>query len=234
MRLSLRYVTERLAVFTDRYPLLGPLIWMLSIHYFLVQWLTAASWSPGYSWRFNTISDLGSTACGSIDGRMVCSPLHALMNGSFLVLGMIMAGGSLLIYQEFRKGRATLLGFGLMGVAGIGSVLVGLFPENTVPVLHLIGAGLPFLLGNVSLLVLGVAVDRAPLPLRIYTCLSGFVPLIALGFFVSHHYGGIGIGGVERLVAYPQTVWLVAFGAYTSRSHWQTVRLWLHRRRFSE
>ena len=58
------YPARRIAVFTDKYPLLGPLVWVLSVQYFLVQLIVAAAWHPPYSWAHNLISDLGNTACG--------------------------------------------------------------------------------------------------------------------------------------------------------------------------
>lgn len=191
---------------------------MLSIQYYIIQGVAAAAWSIPYSLSANTISDLGNTACGLYAGRFVCSPLHTLMNASFLALGITMATGSLLIYQEFKKTRASLVGFTFMALAGIGTLLVGLFPENSMTSLHALGALLPFLIGNVGLIVLGLVLD-IPKSLRYYTLLSGIVALIALGFFTTHHYLGIGIGGMERLVAYPQTMWLIVFGVYISSNH---------------
>src|SRR5579884_1287958 len=144
---------KRIAVFTDRYPFLGPAIWLLTIEYFIIQFIVAGAWhNPAYSWRLNTISDLGNTVCAVNSGRPVCSPLHSLMNASFILLGVLMAVGSLLIYQEFRQKRSSLIGFSLMALAGFGTFIVGLFPENTVPALHSLGATLAFVLGNLSLI----------------------------------------------------------------------------------
>lgn len=206
-------------VFTDRYPLLGPLIWVATIEYFLIQLVVAADWKFAYSWRYNTISDLGNTVCGAYNTRLICSPLHGLMNSAFILLGSLMAIGSLLIYQEFKESRGSLVGFTMMAIAGIGTIIVGLFPENTVSWLHFFGAVLPFGIGNLSLLVLARYLYKVGRPMKIYTALTGIVALIALGFFLSSHYGPLGIGGVERLVAYPQTVWLIVFGSYMTRSH---------------
>ncbi len=58
--------------FTDRYPFVGPLIWMLSIQYYIIQVVVAMAWTSPYSLLRNTISDLGNTACGSYGGRFVC------------------------------------------------------------------------------------------------------------------------------------------------------------------
>lgn len=204
--------------FCDRYPLIGPGIWILSVQYFVIQIIVAFAYKTTYSLRFNTISDLGNSACSIYSGRYVCSPLHNLMNVSFILLGLIMASGSLLIYQEFKKDRATLIGFSFTAVAGLGTLIVGFFPENTISFLHTFGASLPFLLGNVALVIFSVSL-AIPKLFRYYTFLSGILALIALIFFYTGHYLGLGIGGMERIVAYPQTLWLIVFGVYISSSH---------------
>jgi hypothetical membrane protein len=212
---------SRLKVFSDKHPLLGPSIWILSVEYFIIQFLVAAAWHhPSYNWSLNTISDLGNTICGLAGGREVCSPYHSLMNASFICLGILMASGSLLIYQEFRERLTTLVGFSLMALAGFGTLLVGLFPENTVATLHSLGASLPFAIGNLCLIILSLSIPNLSRIVRIYTFLSGFLPIVALILFLSHSYAGLGIGGMERIVAYPQTIWLIFFGLYMSRNHY--------------
>jgi hypothetical membrane protein len=205
--------------FNDRYPLVGPGFWILSVQYFLLQLAAARRWPVPFSWTRNTISDLGNTACGTYGGRFVCSPLHNWMNASFIVLGISMIIGSGLIYHEFRTSRASRTGFSLMALAGIGTLLVGLFPENTVSWLHILGAALPFLIGNVGMILLGVVLE-IPKQFKFYTILSGTVALAALVLLVSGHYLGLGNGGMERLTGYPQTIWLVVFGLYMSSSHY--------------
>jgi hypothetical membrane protein len=211
----------RITVFTDRYPYLGPAIWVLTVEYLIIQVIAAAAWRPiGYSWLHNAISDLGNTACGQFGSRYVCSPLHPLMNAAFIALGVFMSVGSLLIYQEFRERKDTLIGFSFMGLAGVGTALVGIFPENVSPVAHTLGASLPFILGNVSLVVLGFALFNDSKILRWYTVLSGVIALVAFGFFITSHYVGLGLGGIERVVAYPQTFWLIFFGIYMSHNEY--------------
>lgn len=206
--------------FNDRYPLVGPVFWMTSVQYFITQIVVAHAWTSFYSLSRNPISDLGNTACGVYSGRLVCSPLHNWMNASFVVLGLTMIAGSLLIYHEFRKSRAGAVGFNFMALAGFGTILVGLFPENTVSALHALGAALPFFIGNVGLIVLGLALD-IPRAFKYYTIFSGVIALIALVLFYTNIYLGIGQGGMERITAYPQTIWLIIFGIYMSSNHFR-------------
>jgi len=197
----------------DRVPRLGPYLYLSSLQYFVVQLVVSFRWSPAYNLQRNTISDLGNTACGRFNGRFVCSPLHTLMNVSFIVLGATMIAGSVLIGHALPPTRARKLGFLFMTIAGVGVVVVGIFPENTVPALHGLGATLPFTIGNVGVIVLGLTL-ALPRALRLVTLTLGVIALAALVFYASSHYLGLGEGGIERLVAYPQTVWLILLGGY--------------------
>jgi hypothetical membrane protein len=183
------------------------------IQYFAVQLLVALRWSPPYSVSRDTISDLGNTACGTWNGRYVCSPLHDLMNGSFIALGVTMILGSVLTFHHFAKGRMATASSTAMAVSGLGVVMVGFFPENSVPALHGLGTAIPFVLGNITLFALALTL-KIPVLLRAYSFLSGIIALLGLAAYASSHYLGLGEGGIERVVAYPQTVCLAVIGCY--------------------
>lgn len=125
-----------------------------------------------------------------------------------------MLAGALLIRKQFGPGRLITVGFACLGLAGIGTILVGLYPENTVSSLHITGAALPFILGNLGMGLLGVTLRPIPQALRIFTIVCGAVGLGALVFFLTHAYLGLGPGGMERLTGYPQDIWLIVFGGY--------------------
>src|ERR1039457_836728 len=99
------------------------------------------------------------------------------------------------------------------GDLGLGVIMVGFFPENSVPALHGLGAAIPFVLGNASLIILALYF-KMPAVLRVYSFLSGVMALLGLVAYASSHYLGLGEGGMERVVAYPQTVCLVVIGFY--------------------
>jgi hypothetical membrane protein len=211
---------NRIQTFRNRYPLVGPTIWVTSLQYFVTQLGVAAGWPRPYSWTKNAISDLGNTACGSYAGRYVCSPYYTWMNASFVVLGATMVAGSFLIDEGFRKSIASRVGFWFMTLAGLGTIMVGLFPENVWGNLHTLGAVLPFLIGNIGLVILGLSLDLNN-KIKIYTLISGLAALIALPLFYTKNYLGLGLGGMERVVAYPQTIWLIVFGIYVSRDRFR-------------
>ncbi len=195
---------------------IGAILWVLSVQYYITQFLVAVFFSKygPYSWRHNTISDLGNTYCGSYGHRLVCSPLYAVMDVSFVVLGITIIGGAALLQKQVMGNLIVKLGFACVALAGVGSILIGLFPENTVAVPHIAGATLAFLVGNSGMILLGLGLRRLPAILRAYTMLSGVVGLTALILFMTQNYESLGIGGMERIVSYPLTVWMIVFGAY--------------------
>jgi len=193
---------------------LGITVWLLSVQYFAVQIIVAGQWAQPFSVLHNTISDLGNTTCGPYRDALICSPLHTWMNLSFVALGMGMILGALLIQRSLRPtGKAAAVGLWCMVLAGIGTILVGLFPENTVSIVHVVGATLPFTLGNVALLLFSRAL---PLPRALRACalIFGTGALVSLALFFTHTYLSLGIGGTERLTAYPQTIWLIIVTTY--------------------
>jgi hypothetical membrane protein len=215
----------RIQAFDDRFWLLGPLVWVLAIEYFVVQVVVATAWPRPYDWLHDPISDLGNTACGEYDHRWVCSPRHAAMNLSLIALGSLMIAGAPLIYQEFRERRLGWTGFAGMALAGAGTLVVGLVPENVDLGVHSAAAAAgPLVAGNIALIILSYTLELPRGP-RLYTRGSGVVGLIALGFFAlgllgAGDYLGLGKGGMERLAAYPQSLWLVCFGGYMSRKRY--------------
>lgn len=194
---------------------IAALAWISCLQYFVVQLIVAAAaWAMPYSWSNNYISDLGNTACSSSMGTYVCSPKHSLMNASFVVLGLTMAIGAVLFARLYRQGKGSMIGFICLVLAGIGAILVGFFPENTIPYMHALGAFLAIGVGNVGMLIIGMKLKHIPQWLIVYTIASGILGTITFLLFGTHTYLGLGIGTVERIAAYPQTIWLIIFGLY--------------------
>jgi len=139
----------------------GPILWILSIQYYVIQFAVSLAWpiEHSYSWANNTISDLANTKCGPYGERIVCSPLHANMNISFVTLGLTMMGGAFLLRKQLANNLVANLGYIFMALAGLGTILVGLFPENTVSALHILGAALPFFLGNIGMILIGITME---------------------------------------------------------------------------
>ena len=104
----------------------------------------------------------------------------------------------------------------------IGAIGVGLFPEYTGNI-HIFFALIAFLFASLAVIFsyrLGLNV-----PMVIVSLIVGFTSLLSLLFFTSLAVI-FGPGGIERLVAYPTLLYLIALGGYlTSRGKdWVKIR----------
>src|SRR5262249_2761789 len=122
--------------------------------------------------------------------------------------------GGALVPKAFPPSFFRTAGLALLFLAGVGIIAVGLFPENEKIALHRLGAAGHFVLGNLGMALLGVALLRAKgrQTLAVYSIVSGVVGLVATALFITDHYLGLGIGGMERVAAYPLPLWLSVTG----------------------
>jgi hypothetical membrane protein len=204
---------------------LGALAWLLAAQFFVAQIAVASAWATPFSLKTRFISDLGNTACGPYPNRssvVVCSPWHAGMNASFIVVGVTMAAGAVLARGAFTPGWRRRIAVALFVAAGAGVLLVGVRPENENIAMHSIGAGINFIAGNSALVLFGLAVPRTSSQ-RWFTWISvagGVAGLIAAGLFVSRHDLGLGAGGMERVAAYTTAAWQVLAGLVVVSPRW--------------
>lgn len=200
-------------------PTVGAALWLLCFQYFVAEQVARHGWSTPYSMVSNYISDLGAVACrmhaGS--GLWVCSPLHRLMNASFILQGMLIFFGAVLVRSRFPAGRAWTAARWLIAIAGPGVLLVGLYPEDVNLPVHDVGAIAHFLCGNLGVALLGLAMSQWSPRTRLVGSLSVFAGLVGLTatlLFFADIDLGLGVGGMERIAAYPLPLWLTAMGAF--------------------
>jgi hypothetical membrane protein len=198
------------------------------LQYFAAEAAVIGDWAgpEAYDLRTGYISDLGALNCGIFDGRQVCSPLNWLMNSSFVVQGLGMLLGALLLssgllcvaavgdlrVQRRRKPWLAAVWVRILtGTAGAGTVIVGLVPEDVGSGWHIAGAVMYFLAGAAALLVLGILwLRKTPFAWFILAC--GAVSLAAL---VTGGLTGMDVpepGTLERLMGYPVTVGMATAG----------------------
>jgi hypothetical membrane protein len=191
------------------------------VQYAIAQVVAAAAWNPPYNWSTNVISDLGNTACGpfAVHGPKVyaCSPRYALMNNSFVVAGLLLIAGTLLLWRLWPARRLTTGALLLWLIAGVGKIIVGLVPENTKASLHTLGAT-NIILSGIAILLLSLAVRRQNPVLARTGLIIAIVSLVASFLWAAAQSGrsalylGLGAGGMERLADYPTDIWLVLIG----------------------
>jgi len=194
----------------------GPVCWLLCLQYFAAEAIAIAGWRGGYSLHDNYISDLGALACVGSG----CSPLHALMNASFVLQGVLISAGAVLVWPALSRGWLGSLALGMIAASGFGVFVVGLAPEDFAPGWHYLGAGEHFLLCNAGAALLGLAVLRGGRARRIalVSLAAGLLGLAGLVCLATRHYIGLGVGGMERVTAYPFTLWIAGMGAWLLRA----------------
>jgi hypothetical membrane protein len=195
----------------------GAACWALSIAFFVDQAIVQAAWTRPYSLATNFISDLGSTMCGPspVAGHHadVCSPLHGLMNGTFIAVGLLHLLGAVLTRDAWPRRPASAAGLVLLAVAGAGLVVVGLAPEDVNLGLHTLGALVGLVCLNAAMILLGLAVVRAERWFGVLALVVGIAGLVGLILFTSSA-GGLPVGTTERVADYPAAAMVVVFGVY--------------------
>jgi hypothetical membrane protein len=201
------------------------------LQYFLAEAIVISAWAgpQPYSRRSNLISDLGALECGIYRGREVCSPLHGVMNASFLLQGSAMIIGAALVSTVVlgvaaRRDlpvarihpRLLLLTRWLIALSGAGTILVGAFPEDVNEALHYTGALLFFVAGGVALIIIGWSWRRlhwtswlifsaGAISLTSTVAFGAITLLLGIS-------NGPDLGTLERAMAYPITIGLAIVG----------------------
>ena len=185
----------------------GAVLWALSIVFFVGQAIAQAASTRPYSLATNLISDLGNTACGPA----ICSPLHGVMNATFVLVGLCHGIGALATYRAWPRPRPGSVGVLVLAIAGAGLVVAGLSPENVDPAGHDAGALVGLVCLNLAMLVLGWSLLPARRWLARLTYGAGIVGFVGLGLFLSG-VTGAPVGVSERLADYPGAAMVVVLG----------------------
>lgn len=192
---------------------LGAIFWLLTAEFFLAQAI-AQSALPGFSLATQDISLLGVTACGpeaSASGY-ACSPLHLAFNAGIFLNGMLVVLGLWFTRTIWPQGGLTTAALWLLALGGDGSMLVGLFPLDQNLGLHMLGAALALGVACLGFLALARVLWPTRRALALYTLATGAITLLAFLLYVAGVDFGLGKGTLERIAAWPHTVWYMVMG----------------------
>ncbi len=187
----------------------GGAAWTLSVVFFVVQGIAQAASVRPFSLTTNLISDLGNTTCSAA----LCSPLHDLMNGTFIVVGVLHWSGAAATWRAWPGGIRSRAGLSLLALAGWGLIFAGTFPEDVAPDMHRFGALVGLVSLNVSMMLLGSVLLERVRPLGLGATVAGVVGLISLAMFLIKA-PGLPSGVWERLADYPGAAMVVVMGAF--------------------
>ena len=216
-------VLERIRTATAGRAAAGAALYVVAtLQYAVAQVVVASAWDPPYDWAHNYISDLGNTGCGMFSmpraaPELVCSPLNAVMNASFILSGLLIIAGTVLLWMFWSPRKIAIIAQVLWLIAGVGKVVVGLIPENTDIRLHA-SAALNVPVGDVAIFLLSIAIFRQRRMLAVTGIFVFVVSLIALSLSIAAQFDrpdlllGLGAGGMERLSSYPANFWLLMAG----------------------
>jgi len=152
---------------------------------------------PGYSTSAQTISALGAADAPAA--------AQTVFNATMVAAGALLLLATYALRRGDRSRRVTaILAITAVGVAG-----VGVFPSQTgVP--HFVAAMLAF--GGVGVAALAAGFEARG-AFRSLSVGLGALELLALAGFVLLGDGTpLGVGGIERWVAYLGLLWIAAFG----------------------
>jgi hypothetical membrane protein len=186
----------------------------------VAQLVVATRFEAPYDLTRNTISDLGVVGCGTVQAAggpvEACSPWHAGMNASFVVIGSLLALGALLGALTIVRRPAlirTAAAMAMLFVAGISSAAVGFVPLDVDGDLHALVATPLFVTQPIALLLLGaVALGRGRRGLGGLLVVSGLVAAVGgVAFAVTLMTGDVG-GLYERIALWPCQVGVATVG----------------------
>jgi len=200
---------------------LGAAAWILALQFFVVQGVVQLAWTTPFSLAHNMISDLARETCGPLPRApgidVACSPWHALMNASIIANGVLIPLGVLLTRRRWPATRLMTIALAMIALTGPGHFMVGLWPSDTGPTMHLLGAGSILALGNPGMVVAGWAAWKSRRGQAIASVVLGFAGIAGTLFFLNDTGLGIGLGGMERLAFYPLTLWCGLQGIVLAR-----------------
>jgi hypothetical membrane protein len=166
-----------------------------------------------YSTFANTISDLGGTLPPN---SYMVEPNRLLFIITMAVSGVLVLLATYLLWRVVEQ-RAFLVALGLMGIGIVG---IAVFPGN-VATIHPLMSLLAFVSGSTAAILSRKVLDA---PLRYFAVALGSIAFAATVFGLDSFatwgpQAEIGIGGVERWIAYPVLLWLALLGgAFMAKS----------------
>ncbi|MCZ2812787.1 MULTISPECIES: DUF998 domain-containing protein [unclassified Modestobacter] len=179
----------------------GGLAWVLTLQFFVVEAIAALQYD-GYSYSADVISDLGTAT----------SPARLLMNASFVLQGVLIIAGAVLV-RPGLSGTGGRLAGPLLALSGLGVLLVGLFPSDGDTTVHTVAAGVHFVAGAIGLIALAYGVRPRSEAVGTTLAVLGLVGVIGTIFFASAVFIGLGEGGMERVAGYVVPLGLPLAGA---------------------
>jgi len=177
---------------------------------FILGLVIAEALYPGYSVADNYISDLG------------VGPSSIVFNSSAFLFGFLLIIGTYFLPRTVDFSGLTVL----LILTAVGAMGVGIF-TSAFTAMHGVVSLMAFGFGGLSAIV---SFKVSKLPLSVISVILGVMTLGALALFAvglvttgsltsneppaSEFFLGIGPGGMERIIIYPQLIWFTLFSGH--------------------
>jgi hypothetical membrane protein len=200
--------------------LLGAILWVLCLQFFVAERVVAHAFTPEYSFAYGYISDLGTTDCDMTAEFPACSPRHLYMNFAFMAQGVFMAAGALATRRAFNAHVGFTVATTAILLSGVSILWMGLAPVSIAHNLHVAMMNLHLLLGGLGVLLYAVMLFVRPgeiPPLAVGSLFFG-VPISLAAILVAsgnvHLWDRVGFpqGMVQRVASYGIPLWLITMG----------------------
>ncbi|WP_233528549.1 DUF998 domain-containing protein [Antrihabitans stalagmiti] len=179
--------------------------WSLAFVYIAAEIVTALAWSTPYSFQYDTISDLGVTAC-TVD---LCSPRHLVMNATFVALGLLTIVGAVLFRETLTNGYRRKWILSLAVLVGLSTAATGLMPSNDNFVLHMLAVVPGFVSRHIVLILLAVWLWQQRRVIAVWSATCALSGVVGAVLFLG---SAVRIGISERLVLYPLPAFMAVTG----------------------
>ncbi len=187
------------------YPAVAGLVLFLAGAVVLMGIITAEMFYPAqynYTTARSMISDLGAT---EPPNSLVTQPSATIFDTAMMLAGLLIIVGTYSLFRTYHDWIVTAF----TGLLGLGVLGVGVFPGNMNP-MHPIFALMAFSCGGLAAIA-SYRIIKSP-----FKYLAVLLGVTTLFFLVTNGYFGaiMGMGGVERWVAYPVILWIIGMGGY--------------------
>lgn len=169
--------------------------------------ITSEALYPGYSTSQNMISDLGATVPPN---SIIVQPSATIFNVTMMISGLCTIISAYFMHRAFEMKIVTVI----LAFFGIGVLGVGIFPGNY-GAIHGIFALFAFFFGSIAAIA---SYKVTSPPFRYFSILLGAISLadLLLYYILGNRspFMFLGLGGLERWIAYPLILWMIGFGGY--------------------
>jgi hypothetical membrane protein len=176
--------------------------------------MLACKWAHLFSLQYDCRRTLFALQCScKRDLGAIGVSTTLLWNSQVFLTGVLLFLGMYCLFHrttwELGVGkRRNLVGIMYL-LPGIGTILVSLFPENFILVIHGIAAMVVFVFGAIGV-IYAYRLTRSPF--RYFSVVLGVISLLSIPVFFAS--GPSIFGLTERLVVYPYILWAICFGSY--------------------